>query len=68
MDNGGSGAVGPEHRNEGSKGLLQHWLSPSKTVGELQSEQYLSLELTDVNYLQLPTAGPLSPFFCPCTA
>lgn len=24
MDNGGSGAVGPERRNEGSKALLQH--------------------------------------------
>lgn len=60
--NRGSGAAGPEHRNEGRKGLLLHWLSPGKTVRGLQSEQYLSLELMDIKRLQFPTAGPLFPF------
>lgn len=33
---GGSGTVGPDHRNQGSKGLLLHCLTVRKAVGELQ--------------------------------
>lgn len=49
--NGGSGAGGPELGNEGSKGLLQPCLRPGETAGNLQPEQCLSLELTDLKYL-----------------
>lgn len=66
--NGGSGAVGPEDRNEGSKGLLLRRPSLGKTFGELQSEQHLSLEVMGVKCLQLPAAGLLAPLVCPCSA
>lgn len=65
---GGSGAVGPELRNEGSKALPRHCLGLGETAGELQSERYLSLAATDGKCLQLPTARLLSPLFCPHTA
>lgn len=58
--NGGSGTVGPEHRNEGREALLLHYLTLCKAVTTV--EQYLSLELKVVKCLQLST---ISIFFCP---